>query len=61
MDLDKAAASDFGVVYLGFMKAIGLFNALKEELLNRKCEDLFNVYLDPDQIHKLGFSRDAQR
>ncbi len=45
-DLEGPTATGFGVVYLNFMKAVGLFNALKEELLNRKCEDLFNVYLD---------------
>ena len=44
-DLDKPAL-DFGLVYLNYMKAFGLFNGLKEELLNKKCEALFNTYLD---------------
>ncbi|PYS77762.1 MAG: hypothetical protein DMF70_16010 [Acidobacteria bacterium] len=46
VNLDKATVTDFGAIYLNFMKAVGLFNALKEELLNRKCEDLFNIYLE---------------
>jgi len=36
-ELDKTDI-DFGLVYLNFMKAFGLFNGLKEELLNKKCE-----------------------
>jgi hypothetical protein len=45
-ELDKPDI-DFGLVYLNFMKAFGLFNGLKEELLNKKCEALFNIYLEP--------------
>ena len=45
-NIDKATVIDFGAIYLNFMKAVGLFNALKEELLNRKCEGLFNIYLE---------------
>jgi len=45
-ELDKPPL-DFGLLYLNYMKAFGLFNGFKTELLNRKCEDLFNVYLGP--------------
>jgi ribonuclease toxin BrnT of type II toxin-antitoxin system len=44
VDLDKPGI-DFGLIYLNFMKAFALFNRLKQELLNKKCEALFKIYL----------------
>lgn len=46
-DLDKATIADVGGIYLNFMKAVGLFHALRDELLTKKCEDLFKVFLEP--------------
>lgn len=45
VDLDKVEIKNVGELYLDFMKSIGLFTSLKDELLNIKCEDLFSVYL----------------
>ncbi len=39
---------DTGFVYLNFMKAFALFNGVKQELLNKKCEALFKPYLEPN-------------
>src|SRR2546430_9925701 len=46
-DLAKATIADVGGIYLNFMKAVGLFHALRDELLTKKCEDLFKVFLEP--------------
>ena len=36
IDLNKVTVNDVGITYLNFMKAIGLFHSLKDELLNKK-------------------------
>lgn len=41
VDLEKVDSKLTGELYVNFMKALGLYHSLKDELLNKKCEDLF--------------------
>jgi len=49
VNLDKATVNDFGTIYLNFMKAVGLLNGLKEELLNAKCKDCLTCTWNRDR------------
>ncbi|SRR6266404_5205507 len=45
VDFDAITLQDVGPIYLQFMAALGLFYSIKDELLTKKCEELFSKYL----------------